>query len=693
MARDLEIGLRLTARRDSSLQSNLKQTAKGLADIGGQARQTQDLAKTSAHTHARALGTTQRKAGLLTRAYQRSTSTVKAWGKAIRKATGDLGTQRKAMDLMNRGLDSVANKYTGLVGTVGAGMTIRNVGNAQERIERLGIQAGLSSEKMKRLKNDIYDTALQEDIRVDPKAILAGVESIVEKTGNLAFAEQNLRNIGLAIQATGATGVDIGELFGEFEKMGIKGPEGVMEALDILNVQGKDGAFTLQNLASMGPRVITAYTATGREGTTALREMGAALQMVRMGTGSSEMAATAFEAVLRTLTDPAKIKKLEALGIELFDPDKLAEGQRVLRPVNALMTEIIESTGGDKVALGRVFDAEAVRAFNQAAGEFQRTGKLARLDDFYNVEADGTTTLKDAARGAKNFNAAITMINTSWQRFAEQRLTGPIESMARLLEMLGADGADRLFTGLTIGGGLLGGVLAARKGVGLYRGVKNFFGKGKARGSDAPAGMASGGGYDVQNVRVVNWPAARSLRNLDRDGRPRKRTAGSKPVKAARGTPRAKSGILARMTGGGKWLRRGSRLLGRLGGPLGAIAGIADLGLAVKSGSKRNIGGSLGRSGGGLAGAAAGAALGSVVPILGTVVGGIAGGLFGSLFGEKIGEGAAKAMDAVPAPQPAMAAAGPVTINIYPQPGQDIRAIADEVIKRLNRHQGGRLHD
>jgi hypothetical protein len=677
MGHDLEVGLRLTARRDSSLQTNLKQTAKGLENIGSQARRSAGLSKSASDTQTRALGNTERKAGLLTRAYQRSARVMQGWGKAMRKNTGDLNKQRKAVDLMNKGLNGVSNRYTGLVGTVGAGLTIKNVGNAQERLERLGIQAGLSSEKMKQLKNDIYATALQDNIRVDPKEILAGVESIVEKTGNLEFAEKNIRNIGMAVQATGATGQNIGELFGEFEKMGIKGPEKVAEALDILNVQGKSGAFTLQNLAALGPRVITAYTSTGREGTTALREMGAALQMIRMGTGSSEMAATAFEAMMRTMTDPAKIKKLEESGIELFDPKKMADGKRVLRPINELMAEIIEATGGDKVDLGKIFDAEAIRAFNVAATEYQKTGKINKLNEFYNVQADGSTTMKDSERAAKTFNASLTMISTSWERFADTRLTGPIESMAKLLNMLGSEGADRLWTGLSIGGGLLGSALIARKGVGLYRGAKNLFSKGKG-GSGGLADIASGGGLGVQNVRIVNWPAARSLRSLDGGG-------GGSSSKS-----RAKGGRLARVAKGG-WLRKGGRLLGRIGGPLAAIAGIADLGMAVNSGSSKKIGGSLGRSGGGLAGAAGGAALGSVVPVVGTLIGGIAGGILGSMFGEKLGEGAGKAMENKP--QTAMAVAGSNTINIYPQPGQDPGTIADEVMRRLEKLRGGRLHD
>jgi len=81
------------------------------------------------------------------------------------------------------------------------------------------------------------------------------------------------------------------------------------------------------------------------------------------------------------------------------------------------------------------------------------------------------------------------------------------------------------------------------------------------------------------------------------------------------------------------------------------------------------------------------------VPVIGTAIGGIAGGILGSLFGEKLGEGAATAMQSTPKAPVALAAAGAVSINIYPQAGQDAGAIADEVMRRIEKARGGRLHD
>ena len=75
---------------------------------------------------------------------------------------------------------------------------------------------------------------------------------------------------------------------------------------------------------------------------------------------------------MRTLTDGDKIKQLKTLaGIDVYQ--HLANGEKVLKPINQLMMEIVRTAGGDISKIGSIFDAEAVRAFNAAAGEFNRT--------------------------------------------------------------------------------------------------------------------------------------------------------------------------------------------------------------------------------------------------------------------------------------------------------------------------------
>jgi len=336
---------------------------------------------------------------------------------------------RRSLSSTGKAIKRMGNRYTALATGVATGFAVRGVLDLEERFTRLGIQAKASEKRMNELKQRIFETAQAPDIRINPDNITAAIAEIVEKTGDLDFAEQNIRNIGLALQATGADGSSIGGILAEFQKIGIKSPAEVMKALDILNAQGKEGAFTLQNLAALGPRVVTAYTSLGRTGVPALQEMGAALQIIRQGTGSSEQAATAFEAVLRTFSDKEKIKKLNAGGIKVFDQEELKKGNEVLRPINELMAEIVTKTKGRKTLLGSVFDAEAIRAFNASSGEFQRTGKVGSIEKFMNVIANGETA-RDSSRAANISKGSLANASTSFSRAADDILAGPIKQVA-----------------------------------------------------------------------------------------------------------------------------------------------------------------------------------------------------------------------------------------------------------------------
>ncbi len=547
-----------------------------------------------------------------------------ALGGLARSGQRDMGLLSRSVGAAGRGLDALGNRYTALFsGAAGAGAA-KMVMDLQRRFTRLGIQADIADGDVQKLKKSIYEMAQAPDIRVDPGEITSAIESIVEKTGDLKFAEANIRNIGLAIQATGAQGKDIGDILAEFQKQGIMDPKQVMEALDVLNVQGKAGAFTLQNLAALGPRVITAYTAGGRSGVQAMREMGAALQLIRQGTGSAEMAATAFEATMRTLTDPAKLKLLQRAGIKVFDPDKLKAGQRVLRPINEIMSEIIQKTKGDKVKLGTIFDAEAVRAFNAAASEFVRTGSLESLDKFMNVQADGTTTTNDSARAAKDAAGALTNLLTVWKSFANDQLAGPIQAAADALNALGPENTGRIIKGIAGVAVALGGLVLIRKAWTTGSSLYDFFrgGAGKA------AGGLAGGITGPIPVYVVNAPGAQLGGGA---------SAGAGAALASGGS---KAGKLAAAS---KWA-------GRIGGAL-AVAGTAyEIGSAWGgNGSTRDkvatTTGGVGGLAGGWAGAKIGAAIGTAVaPGIGTAIGGVLGGALGYFAGSKGGEALGKSL-------------------------------------------------
>lgn len=439
---------------------------------------------------------------------QRAERYGRAVGQFSRTSERQLGRVRRSAQMLGRGLDAMGNRYTALItGAAGIG-TLRALTQMEERFTRLGIQANKSEEEMEGLRRKIFETARAPDIRVDPSQITSAIESIVEKTGDLEFAQENIRNIGLAISATGAAGQNIGEIMAEFQKMDIKDSGEILRVLDTLNQQGKQGAFTLQNLASLGPRVVTAYTAMGREGAGAIQEMGAALQVIRMGTGSSEQAATAFEALLRTLQNADKVKSLQRGGIQVFDPEELEKGRQVLRPINELMVEIIQAVDGQTTRLSSVFDAEAMRAFNAAAGEFMRTGSVNSLEKFMDVQGDGSATMNDSARAADTMAGAMRNLTSAWTNFADDNMTGAVQSAADALNSLDQETVDRWLKigGIALGGlGIaVGGRFLGKLGSDVFSAGRKVLGRGRGSVGGALGGVVSGAAPIP--VYVVNQP-------------------------------------------------------------------------------------------------------------------------------------------------------------------------------------------
>lgn len=584
-------------------------------------RQNQRLGKSSQRlkNDTQRLGRENQRTGRsTTRLTQRFTSARRG----LRQYTQDIGAAIKKTDLMRRsldkageGIDSLGNRWTGLAtGAAGAGSTVAVMG-LEERYERLGIQAGKSREEMTALRKEMFATSQQSDIRVDQGEMLSAVEKIVEKTGDLKFAQENMANIGRVMQATGAEGVDVGEMFADMsQKFNLKNSDDVLKAIDTLVTQGKAGAFTLQNLAAEGASVSAAYSAMGRTGPKAVQEMGALLQISRMGSGSAAEAASSMESVLEDIT--SNYEDIEKLGVQVFDEEALARGEKKFRSIPVILKEIMDATDGDITQYSQVFGDEAMRTLKILASEQGKVG----LNNFLSINGDGTAVLQDSARAARTANAAMMSLKTAWMSFADENLSEPIADLADAINSIEPDTLNDVLTGATALAGTLGAVWAGRK---IYKTGKSVvdFVRGPKRGGGANVpGLPSG---EVSNVYVTNMPSGGFGGEME-GGRTRRR-----------GRPRTRS-----MPG---------RTLGKLGGLtrklpyIGAALGVLDIGSTLMDGSlsskekSQQVGGTVGSMGGAMAGASLGAAVGSFIPVIGTAIGGLAGALIGGMGGDSLG--------------------------------------------------------
>lgn len=561
---------------------------------------------------------------------------------------------RAAAGVAGRGIDHLANRYTAFITGAAAIGTGRALVNLEARLTQLGIQAQKSGEEVDVLKARVFAVASQPDIRLDPSELISALERIVEKTGDLELAEGNLVNIAKAIRASAASGADIGALAADFsEKFQVRDPQVVLKVLDGIVNQGKAGAFTLQNMATQGERVTAAYGQLGRTGPEAILEMGAALQLIRKSVGGPEQAATALEALIRTLNDADKVKLLKQGGIRLADPDDPSR----LRSVLDIMRDLVRVTKGNPVLLSQVFDSEAMRALNAASLEFRNTGGIASIEKYLAVARDGQQINADAARAAATTAAALQSLSAAWTQVSDAALTPGIRAVADFINGLDPATIRAWADGLIKGAAALGAMviaIKAIKAVGSVAGVLGGIRAGAKGGLDGAAGVAGSAG--VVPVFVTNMPA------------------GGFGGGAAAGA----GGAAGAATKYGPRVAKFGRVASKLAPVLAIIAGTAESAAILlddsKSSREKAVGvtstaaGAFGAFEGAKYGALLGAPAGPVGIGVGAVTGGIVGYLALSEIAELVSKYAFEKFDLFEAPR------GQLDINVNAPPGTRVES-------------------
>ncbi|OUS51470.1 hypothetical protein BM607_009440 [Shewanella sp. SACH] len=413
---------------------------------------------------------------------------------------------RRSVSAAGRGIDTLGNRYVGAVAAMATGAAAHQFATIDRRLSRLAISADITTDKAKELYEQIRQVSNEKGIRIDPKEALSAVEEILTKTGDLEFAIKNLPNMSAVIQATGASGQNIGGIFTELKKLGISSSEDAMKSIDTLNKQGKSGAFTLASLANYGPQIFAAYAATGRQGTEAVTELGAALQVIREGSGSDAEAVTAFTSIIRDITNPDRVKKLKELGnIDVFDPEKLKSGVEQMRPLSQLMTEITVKSKGLSTNIAQInLTDEAKRALNPLIAAYKQSGDANVFDKFMVITGDGSATLKDAEIAATDLASSFQRINNEVERAGNSAAAGPFKEIADAINGIDQDTIDNWLKWASVAAVAVGTVVAAKKAADVYSWGKNAFG---GKGKDGKGGAGGIADMGVMPVYVVNMGA------------------------------------------------------------------------------------------------------------------------------------------------------------------------------------------
>lgn len=529
-----------------------------------------------------------------------------------------------------QGLDKLGNRYTAMITGAGAGLAVKGVMQTEQLFARLRITMGATSEEVEQVKRNLEDVANMRDIRQPMNELALGYKAIIDATGDKSFADNNSRNLGLLMSATGADAQSAGDLLVQFRKMGVTSAEDVAKAIAILSEQAKAGAFPLEQLATSGAKVFSLLAAQGRTGLEGVREVGATLQVAYQTTSNAETAVTAVESFMADVVqNAAKLKKLA--NINVFE---VIDGKKVTRAPDALIKEILTKSRGDIEKISMVLGDVGRKALLAPMGEFNKTGKTGEFDSFKNVTGDLKTLTDDAKIAADTTTAALQGLKNAWDGFADKRLSGPIKDITTLINTLSNSELDKGLEVASKAAVALGGVLLTYKavngGINMTRSVRGWFGGGKDTGASGGMGAMNGlaGLKSPLPVFVVNKQMSLTKdAMLGKDG-------GISPTSGTAASPaKGKAGPQQKATSG---VQAGVVIATALNA--GRVLMDDEATLAEKAEGVAKVSGeAMGGWAGAALGAKAGAVLGSFIPGFGTAIGAALGAAVGGIGGSMAG--------------------------------------------------------
>lgn len=390
-----------------------------------------------------------------------------------------------------RGLDTLGNRYTAMIAGLGTSLTVRQVADFDAQMRRMGTDAQLTTEQVKTLHDKIRDVSNQKDIRIDASALGQGASELLGKTGDYQYVVDNLRNMGLIMQAFGVDGQVAAGLMAQFWEKNVRGADAVSNMMDRLYAQFAVGSVSVADVARAAPKLFSIIQDQGPE---AIAQMGAFAQVFAKNKGSIDETVTSIQAMYASLSDKKNIEFLKKNGVDVF-----VKGTKDIKKPYELMMEILKRAKYDQLKLQDVFDQTGMQGIKALLSPENR--KL--MEQMIYGTIDPGATQKAAATNAEGFNAALQSLNNEWQRFAEGQLAKPVQDLADALNSVDQNTVQNW---LQVGKYMaiaLGGIIAIRKTYQFGKTIHDIMNP-KGKGKGIPGSITDVFGSGVMPVYVVN---------------------------------------------------------------------------------------------------------------------------------------------------------------------------------------------
>lgn len=316
----------------------------------------------------------------------------------------------KGSRVMNAALLRYAAPAAIAYGLKGATVAFADI---ERTMTRIGITADASRERMAGVRTELFGMA--DELKAPVENLVAGLDSLVASGKSLDEAMALLPAVAKTAHAAGA---DFGEMATTADAIGNSfgiAAASMERAFDIIAKGGKAGKFELKDMANYLPSLSPAFAALGYSGEEGLKKLTAALQVVRMETGRSEEAATAFMDVLTKMNSTTIANNFEKnFGVDLPGSMKKAKesGEDLL---DAFVRISRATVKGDLSKLPLLFTDKQMLIGMRAL--INHTGDLNSL--FRELSNAAGTVNADIAKLAEDSQSSIDRMANAWDRMKQ----------------------------------------------------------------------------------------------------------------------------------------------------------------------------------------------------------------------------------------------------------------------------------
>lgn len=256
-----------------------------------------------------------------------------------------------------------------IVGTVAAGVAAsipfiaaaKQASDFEYQMQLIGNTASMTKPQIDELSASILK--IGQDVNQSAENTQRGLGFLIAAGMKLDTARATIATVGKAATATGGDIEDMAKAaFTLNDALDIE-PSKIMEAMNTLAVAGKEGNVEFRDMAKQLPVIASGMTALKMGGREAAATIGAALQIARKGAADPDEAANNMKNFIAKIMSPETLKKAaKTFNLDLYKV--IADAQKAGKnPFDEAMMAIMKATKGDQKKIGELFQDMQVQNF------------------------------------------------------------------------------------------------------------------------------------------------------------------------------------------------------------------------------------------------------------------------------------------------------------------------------------------